>query len=227
MEKEIQEFFERIIGYNGETWCVCHSKKYGEHHAWFLHDIERMIDNRVGYPALLYLIAMISYLGACINPKNKEEKEIKNIGNSKDFYYFIDNYLYLQNEKYKKYKEILYYQVRSKLAHVYFTLNAVTTSYSNDHLSIKKIEGSLFLFLSVKNFMEDTMKATERLYNIICENEDSDKNFYKNKKNIFKLLIESMERSFLKINCKDNKTETYSTLASNFPEDVSGTSTKI
>lgn len=211
MKKEVQEFFERIIGYDGKTWCVCHSKKYGEDHAWFLYDMERMIDNRVGYPSLLYLMTMITYLGACINQGTKNKKNIKDIGNHDDFYYFIENYFI---DPYNKYKEFLYYQVRSKLAHLYFTLNAVTVYPNENHLKIKKEGNTSFLFISVYNFLKDIKIAIEKLYDDLNSDPSFNNLFLENRKYISSLLYDDLNERIKNLTKKDYSTE----IPKNFPD---------
>lgn len=192
MDPEVQKFFERFIGYDGETWSVDHAKKHGQDHAWFLHDMERMLDNRVGYPSLLHLMNTIAYLGYCLEfdqnweiPKTQKERtdEMRRAGEKDHFNSFCDKYLGPINRAYPKLSDYLFQLARHRLSHIYFAHIAVTTYPSDRHLTIMdKGTDHPHFFISVHNFFKDTQKAIESLYKELGENVAESDSFLRKQK---------------------------------------------
>lgn len=188
MNQEIQEFFENFIGYDGKTWDIKHAKKHGYEHSWFLYDMEKMIYNHVGYPSLLYLMNTVAYLGYCAkfdqswkipSDTTSEKKEFKNSGKLGHFTFFCDEYLKPIDEAYFKLENLLYELGRHKLSHIYFTNNAVTTDQSIKHLKIMdKGSNYPYIFISVKDFLEDTKKAIESLYQDLDKDIEKSNQFF-------------------------------------------------
>jgi len=176
--KSLKSFFESVIGYNGSSWESDLDKREA---AWLSHDMEKMLEtkNHVGYPSLLSLLVFIPLLGYCIN---QESKKCDDAGYIDDFKYFCDEYLACVDEKYawENKGRLLWKIVRNKLAHVYFTKQAITTEKSSEHLKIKKDNNNYpYLFISVRNLWNDTKKAMEFMYKNISENSKKEANFLK------------------------------------------------
>lgn len=162
---EIESFFDLVIGYNDSGWKTDFDVPS---YPWLLHDMEIMLNKAVGYPSLLHLISTIAFLGYCINPKISS-----NPGDREDAKYFFDKYLKGDYE-WDKHGKFLWENVRGKLAHRYFTKNAITTHKSQDHLKVKLYEKDKFyLSISVRNFWEDTKEAIKALYNDLKEEKNS------------------------------------------------------
>jgi hypothetical protein len=172
--KTINQFFTSVIGYDGNKW---EGNFSGTDYPWLSHDMEKMIDNQVGYPSLMQSLIIISYLGYCINPNSTIKS---NPGNFSDFKYFCNNYLNKIDKRYEwnSLGEALYYIVRGKLAHVYFTKNTVTTRLDNKHLNIiQESSDHYYIFISVQKLWEDMKKAIEFFYKDISSTKTNENNF--------------------------------------------------
>jgi len=165
--KNFKSFFNSVIGYSDLGWEQNLEKN---NPPWLYHDMEKMLSSEVGYPALLQLLVAIPFLGYCAN---QEDKEHKKAGHGDDFKYFCKEYLAHINEEYvwKQKGKIIWDTMRNKLAHVYFTKNAITTKEDSHHLQVIENENGPYLFISIRNFWEDTKKAIAVLYNDL--NKDS------------------------------------------------------
>jgi|GEM_PF-4552477 len=183
MNTETKKFFELVLGYNGEKWDYNVGKNYeGIDHSYFLWDMEKMIDGRVGYPSLLYLMNAIAFVGYCANYKEGwavpsvaqiKQKQFEDLGKQKDFISYCKGYLAKVNPKYASLAEELYGLVRHKLSHIYFTHNYVTTLPSINHLKkgYNKEYDFPYIWISVKDFLEDFKKSIESLYKELVTNE--------------------------------------------------------
>ena len=193
MDSDIQKFFELFIGYDGETWSVDHAKKHHQGvHSYFLYDMEKMIENQVGYPSLLYLMNTVAFLGYCLKfdqswkiPKTGREKEneFKDAGRKDDFEDFCNKYLGRFNDAYSKLAYLLFDLARHRLSHTFFTHNYVTTHRVSNHLKIEE-KGSDYphIWISVSIFFEDTKKAIELIYKELDEDQDKARQFSEKQK---------------------------------------------
>ena len=187
MNQKVQKFFNEIIGFDGENWKTDYDEK---NRPWFLYDMEKMLQNEVGSPSFLYLMNTIAYLGYCsdpndrykisITPKDNQEK-LKAAGEQQDFIDFCNKYLAPIKKEYSMLAHLLFDLGRNRLSHVYFATTAITTLSSDKHLRIiDKEKDCPYIFVSVKNFFEDTKKAIECLYEeLLVESKKSDQFFEK------------------------------------------------
>jgi len=213
MDSEIKKFFELFIGYDGSNWNVEHAQKYQDGvHSYFLHDMENMIKDMVGYPSILYLMNTIAFLGYCMKyeeswkvPDDGKAKnnEFYDAGGNDDFVYFCKEYLSKSNEKYEKLAEELFDFIRNRLSHIYLTHNAITTNSSAEHLEIKD-KGSEYpyIFISVKIFFDDTKKSIEDIYKKLETNETI-ANQFKEKQKFILDWAWKLQRNLNSINLND------------------------
>jgi predicted transcriptional regulator YdeE len=188
--QNFQSFFKSVIGYDGENW---ESDIDSVNSPWISHDMEKMLDpkNKIGYPSLLHLFTITSLLGYCINPFPSGRE-----GNDKDFECFWNTYLINVDDIYnKKIIKYLLEGIRGKLAHVYFTRNAITTFSNREyHFRVMEAKNEKYLFISVRDFWEDIKKAIGSLYNDLSIN--------KEKSIIFIERLEKLDEKRLKYNDK-------------------------
>ena len=83
--ENLQSFFKSVIGYDGVRW---ESDLDKPDTPWLSHDMEKMLNNKVGYPSLLHLFTIITYLGYCVNLSSSGRP-----GNENDFKFFVMNIL--------------------------------------------------------------------------------------------------------------------------------------
>jgi len=187
-----------------------------------------MIDKKIGYPSLLYLMNTISFLGFCSKfepewEEPKESKEInKKVGNSGerlDFMSFNNNYLGKINDSYKELGELLFRLVRHKLSHNFFTYNYVTTEKISNHLKIQEGEKNHcpHLWISVIVFFEDTKKAIELMYKDLSEDNDKAKQFVEKQEMLHKWNC-NLQKNYLERKSLEKRSKR------DYPEDYGGVS---
>lgn len=193
MNSDIQKFFELFIGYDGKSWSINHAKKHNpKRSSYFLYDMQKMIDNQVGYPSVLYLMNTIAFLGYCLNfdsawevpeeAKNKNN-EFKEVGRTRDFEYFCNKYLKQVNDLYDKLAYALFTVVRHRVSHMFYTHNFITTYLTDRHLRVEgKGTNRPVMWISVGVFFEDTKKAIELIYRELNGNQDKATQFIKRQK---------------------------------------------
>lgn len=192
MDEDIQKFFELFIGYNGVEWDVNHAKRYNQNiESYFLHDMEGMIKNQIGYPSLLYLLNTIAFLGFCVKldtnwkiPEEPKERndEFRRIGEKSDFEHFCNDYLRKYNIAYSKLANSLFDLIRHRLSHTFYTHNYITTLPNKKHLTIQNRGNCFYLWISVYYFFEDTKKAIEEIYEELKANVEKSNQFREKQK---------------------------------------------
>lgn len=177
----LESFFGSVLGYNDGDW-YSHPDNCEKSEPWFSHDMWKMLgENHVGYPSLLSIFTMTSFLGYCADPSidhdrvleiNKKEELPGSYGN---FCYFCENYLM---GRYQKIEEFLWNCVRGKLAHIYFTRQAITAEEDGRHLTIQEDDkGRPYLLISTYNFWEDLKEAIVSLYKVLEKDSNRKESF--------------------------------------------------